>query len=158
MNRTKSEVFLRPAKAHEQLLIWRKVLGAGLNPLHLHWKHFLLAENDKGEFLGCGQIKPHKDGSRELASIYVIPEERGKGIASAIIEALQIGQTSPLWLTCRRELTDFYLRFGFVEIQSLEMMPAYFRRVKRLIGMLSITGIENPLAVMCWRCKPVESG
>jgi amino-acid N-acetyltransferase len=142
---------LRRAGAREQGLIWRMVIGAGLNPLHLRWNNFILAEDAQREIVGCGQVKTHKDGSRELASIYVKPEARGRGVAHAIIEKLLAGAASPIWLTCRRELVDFYRRFGFEEILSAEEMPAYFRRVKRLVGFLSRTDLESPLAVMCRR-------
>jgi N-acetylglutamate synthase-like GNAT family acetyltransferase len=151
MKRMDSEIRLRPAQGRDRWLIRRSVLGAGLNPLHMCWKNFILAENVEGRFLGCGQIKPHTDGSRELASVYVKPEWRGRGVASAIIEKLLADRSSPVWLTCRRELTDFYARYGFVEIHSPGNMPAYFRRVKRLIGLFSVAQAQNPLAVMCWR-------
>lgn len=142
---------LRPAEVHEQLLIWRMVIGAGLNPLHLRWDNFILAEGAEGDILGCGQIKNHRDGSRELASIYVRPAARGQGVAQSIIKKLLAETSSPVWLTCRRELNDFYRRFGFEEVHSLERMPAYFRRVKRLVRFLSRSEGESPLAVMRWR-------
>ncbi|MGD2162772.1 MAG: GNAT family N-acetyltransferase [Anaerolineales bacterium] len=153
MNKVESPILIRPATERDQRLIWRSVLGAGLNPLHLHWQNFVLAENGEGEFLGCGQMKPHRDGSLELASIYVIPEERGRGIASAIIGVLLEAQSCSVWLTCRRDLTEFYARFEFIEIHSPERMPAYFRRLKRLMGLFSFVSAENRLAVMCWRIK-----
>jgi N-acetylglutamate synthase-like GNAT family acetyltransferase len=141
---------LRPAEVSEQILILRMVVGAGLNPLHLNWENFILAESEEGKVLGCGQIKKHNDGSRELASVYVIPEERSKGIASSIIGRLLADQSSPIWLTCRRELTDFYARFGFQEVHTTEVMPAYFRWVKRLTDLLlTRRRRNNPLAIMC---------
>jgi N-acetylglutamate synthase-like GNAT family acetyltransferase len=150
MELTSRNIVLRPAEANEQVLIWRMVLDARLNPLNLNWENFVLAESEEGKVLGCGQIKKHSDGSRELASVYVIPEERSKGIASSIIERLLVGRSSQVWLTCRRDLIGFYTRFGFSERHSVDKMPAYFRRLKKLIDLLfSGDGRNNPLAVMC---------
>ena len=143
---------LRPARASDQSLIRRLVLGAGLNPLHLDWEHFILAQTPQGEAVGCGQMKEHRDGARELASILVVPEVRGRGIASMIITRLLSEHEPPVWLTCRRELTSFYNQFGFREIASTEQMPAYFRRVSRLVRLLALGRRENPLAVMCRGC------
>ncbi len=151
MSGTERHFELRSARASDQLTIWRLVLGAGLNPLHLHWQNFILAVSSRGELLGCGQIKPHKDGSRELASIYVVPEQRGNGLAQAIIERLLSDHPAPIWLTCRRELTGFYDRFGFDEIQAVDEMPVYFRRVRKLVDFFTRTSDGSPLAVMCWR-------
>jgi GNAT superfamily N-acetyltransferase len=153
MIETEQGFILRPAVAGDQLAIWRMVLGAGLNPLHLWWENFILAVSDGGEILGCGQIKSHKDGSRELASIYVIPAVRGQGLARAIIERLLSEHQSPIWLTCRRELAEFYQRFGFIEAHEPDCMPAYFRQVKKLINVLSLTRDGGSLAVMCWRAE-----
>ncbi|MDF1501103.1 MAG: GNAT family N-acetyltransferase [Anaerolineales bacterium] len=141
---------LRLAMKEDQAVIRCMILGARLNPLGLHWKGFLLAEDEDGNVLGCGQIKGHADGSRELASIYVKPEKRGRGLARAIIQGLLSDQAPPVWLTCQRALVDFYRRYGFQEIRDVDMMPAYFRRVRRLVGALSFMRGGNPLAVMRW--------
>lgn len=152
MVKQNSQYQLRPARASDQSLIRRLVLGAGLNPLHLNWEHFILAQSPHGEVVGCGQVKEHSDGARELASIFVVSEQRGRGIASMIITRLLSEQKPPVWLTCRRELTGFYHRFGFREITPAEPMPAYFRWVSRLVRLLALRRRENPLAVMCHGC------
>ncbi len=86
--------------------------------------------------VGIGQIKPHRDGSRELASIAVIPERRGQGIASAIIRALLEKERGEVYLLCRNELEAFYARFGFRKIRRDEMTP-YFRRITRMLDFLA---------------------
>jgi N-acetylglutamate synthase-like GNAT family acetyltransferase len=59
-----------------------------INPTVLDWVRFLVVVRPQGNLLGCGQIKPHADGSREMASIAVREQVRGQGVARAVIEAL----------------------------------------------------------------------
>ena len=124
---------IRPATQADQKIIERMIHDAGINPMSLDWRRFVIAEND-GQVVGVGQVKPHGDGSRELASIAVIPERRGQGIASAIIHHLLSQETGAVYLTCRSQLESFYTRFGFRRI-ALEEMPPYFRRIIRLTNL-----------------------
>lgn len=98
--------------------------------------------------VGCGQVKNHRDGSRELASIAVVPKWRGKGVARAIIEQLIETHPGELYLTCRASLQPFYERFGFKKIESRQM-PKYFRRISRLANVMGVLGIvDQELLVM----------
>jgi ribosomal protein S18 acetylase RimI-like enzyme len=75
--------------------------------------------------LGCGQIKPHSDGSRELASIAVQVQARGQGLARAVIvELLAREKTRPIYLMCRARLVPLYVIFGF-HVIKLDEMPVY---------------------------------
>lgn len=121
---------LRPAIQADQKIITRLIRDENLNPMSLDWRHFIVAE-DNGAIVGIGQIKPHGDGSRELASIAVIRERRRQGIASEIIRALLDKENGDLYLTCRAQLESFYNRFGFRKIGREEMTP-YFRRLHRI--------------------------
>jgi len=112
----------------------------GINPMALDWRRFLVARDAQGNVIGCGQVKPHRDGSSELASIAVKPGWRGQGIARAIIQKLIASHSGVLYLTCRASLESFYLRFGFRVIEKDEM-PRYFQRVKGLVGLLDRVGL-----------------
>ncbi|HVO43837.1 MAG TPA: GNAT family N-acetyltransferase [Aggregatilineales bacterium] len=125
----KRGVVLRPASKGDQPTIVRMVREAGINPLDLDWRHFLVAEAH-GQIVGIGQIKSHRDGSRELASIAVVPAHQGQGIARAIIEKILAGEQGTLYLMCRAPLEGFYVRFGFRRIE-LDAMPPYFKRLVR---------------------------
>jgi GNAT superfamily N-acetyltransferase len=61
---------------------------ANINPTGLDWRRIVLAVTPEGTIIGCGQVKPHRDGSQELASIAVLPERRRQGVAKAIITLL----------------------------------------------------------------------
>jgi N-acetylglutamate synthase-like GNAT family acetyltransferase len=106
-------------------LIWK----VGINPMGLDWRRFLVAVGQQGQLIGCGQIKPHKDGSRELASIAVEEAWRRRGVARLIIERLLEGETGTLYLTCRGSLGPFYEKFGFQIVENSEKLPGYFNTV-----------------------------
>jgi len=113
--------------------------------MDLNWKHFIVAETDEGSFIGCVQLKRHKDGSVELASLAVEDGYRGQGVARALIEQLLAQAPRPLYLMCRHELGVFYEPFGFRVIDADEM-PPYFRRMLRVIRvMVFLARREGPL-------------
>jgi N-acetylglutamate synthase-like GNAT family acetyltransferase len=126
------------------------VRSARINPTGLDWHRFIVAVSPDGRVVGCGQIKPHSDGSRELASIVVEPDFRGQGIARLVIEQLLIMNPPPLYLMCRSRLGDFYTRFGFRPL-TIEEMPVYFRRMTRLAKVFSIIARdgESLLVMKC---------
>jgi len=126
-------VLLRPAVEADQSVIRTIVRTAGVNPFGIDWRRFLLAEVD-GQIVGIGQIKPHHDGSRELASIAVIPAYQHRGIAHQVIEGLLTGETGTLYLICPGRLQTFYGHFGFKTI-SFHEAPSALRRIKRIEGM-----------------------
>ena len=123
-----SAVKIRPATEADQPVIRRFVRQARINPMNLHWPNFVVAEED-GATVGIGQVKPHNDGTRELASMVVVPERRGHGVGGAIIERLiadHPGQV--LHLTCRVQMRGYYERFGFRALEKKDYSP-YFRRL-----------------------------
>jgi N-acetylglutamate synthase-like GNAT family acetyltransferase len=125
---------LRPASQADQRAIRALIASEQLNPFSLDWRRFVIAVDPGGEMIGCGQVKPHGDGSFELASVAVLPAWRGQGVAGAIIEHLLASQPGPVFLTCADRLENFYRRFGFRIVGRNEMTP-YFRRLASLAGV-----------------------
>jgi N-acetylglutamate synthase-like GNAT family acetyltransferase len=139
---------LRRATAKDSGAIRRLIREVHINPTNLDWRRFTVAVGGEGTLLGCGQLKPHREGSVELASIAVVPWRRGMGIARAIIEQLIAGAPRPLYLTCRSSLESFYHQWGFVSVQPAEM-PAYFRRLWRLMSLArGLRMTQDSLSVM----------
>lgn len=126
------EFRLRAAGMGDQAAIQQLIRAVGINPSGLDWQRFVLAVDGQGEMIGCGQVKPHRDGSRELASIAVVEAWRGRGVARAMIEHLMATAGPPLWLMCNSKLIPLYERFGFQEVREAAGMPPYFRRIIRI--------------------------
>jgi N-acetylglutamate synthase-like GNAT family acetyltransferase len=124
-----ANVIIRPATEADQQAITDLVHLVQINPNDLDWQRFIVAE-DAGQVVGIGQVKPHSDGTRELASIGTLPEREGQGIASQVIKALLERESGPLYLMCLRHNEGFYPRFGFRRLAPNEM-PPYFRRLHR---------------------------
>jgi N-acetylglutamate synthase-like GNAT family acetyltransferase len=127
---------LRPATAADATTIRRIISLVQINPISLNWRRFVLAVDEEGKIIACGQVKPHADGSLELASIAVLPDWRGRGIARMIIEHLLSQHPGRLYLTCRSQLGSLYQKFGFQVIQIGDM-PPYFQRLSRFAALFN---------------------
>ena len=84
--------------------------------------------------VGCGQVKPHGDGTKELASIAVEPEYQGKGVGSLIMNALLEREPGELYLVCLKHNVTYYQKFGF-RVLTFEEFPPDMRRVFRFAGI-----------------------
>jgi N-acetylglutamate synthase-like GNAT family acetyltransferase len=141
---------LRPARETDFSAIKQLIYEGEINPMGLDWRRFVIAVNEQGNVIGCGQLKPHGKEILELASIAVNPEYRNQGIARAIIEHLLADSPRPLYLMCRSRLEPLYEKFGFHAI-PYDQMPRYFQRIARLAGwveMVSQFGEREGLSVM----------
>ena len=137
---------LRRATENDSLLIKDLIHRVGINPMDLDWHRFVIAVDGSGKMLGCGQLKPHGKDVIELASIAVEPPYQHQGIARVIIEHLVASGPRPLYLTCRSPLGSFYEKWGFHSIQPNEM-PAYFRRLSRLVNVVGVFMNEKMLVM-----------
>ena len=137
-----ADYVLRPARQDDSQTIKKLIREVGINPMSLNWKRFIVAETEDGRFAGCGQLKPHSDGTIELASIAVFPWARNQGLASNIIQKLISKAPRPLYLTCRSPLGVFYQKFGF-RIASGNDLPRYFKRVSQFAGLAKALNIMN---------------
>ncbi len=139
---------LRPARASDDARIRDLVHAARINPMGLDWRRFVVAVTQDGVVIGCGQVKPHRDGSLELASLVVTPEWRGQGVARAVLEYLIAAYPGTLYLTCRASLGPLYEKFGFSRILASQMTP-YFRGLSRLAGLVELVNLgRDGLLVM----------
>jgi N-acetylglutamate synthase-like GNAT family acetyltransferase len=146
--------YLRPATQDDERTIRALIRQVRINPMGLGWQRFIVAVDPSGKMIGCGQIKHHKDGSRELASIAVVESFRNQGIATAIINQLITSSPLPIYLTCRSNLGRFYGKFGFSEIRG-DLMPPYFKRINKIASLLSrLSHSDQLLLVMVYSDQP----
>ncbi len=128
---------LRPAVESESAQIKALINLVEINPTGLDWKRFLVAVDDSGQVIACGQIKPHGGGIQELASIAVHPDYQGMGLARAVIEELLNDTHRPMYLTCLSKNEGLYAKFGFRSIEYKEM-PRYFQRLSKLFSVAEV--------------------
>ena len=76
---------LRRATNYDFPAIKNLIDAVEINPMGLDWRRFIIAVDKDDHLVGCGQVKQHKDGSLELASIAVQPDWRKQGVARAIV-------------------------------------------------------------------------
>jgi N-acetylglutamate synthase-like GNAT family acetyltransferase len=141
-----ADVTLRPATADDAAGIKALIHLVRINPMDLDWRRFLVASSADGELVACAQVKPHADGTLELASLAVRPAWRGRGLARRLVERLLSQSPHPLYLTCRSSLGVFYGKFGFRALASDELTP-YFRRLQRLAGVFLFRKDETLLVM-----------
>ncbi len=143
----------RPAQASDEAAIKALIRAVNINPIGLKWRRFVVAIDENGRLIGCGQIKPHRDGARELASIAVQKKWRRQGVAATIINQLLTGQQPPVWLTCMNRLVPFYEQFGFVEARAGDgrSIPLYFKLARAFFKPFQwLSRIPGYLAIMAW--------
>jgi len=132
---------LRDATIEDQPTIRQIVRAANINPTGLDWPRFIVAE-DGGAIVGVGQVKTHRDGTRELASIAVSPTRQGQGVGSAIIQELLRREHGTVHLTCRSQLQGYYERFGFKRLEKRDYPPYFARRMPMINAFLRPFGIR----------------
>jgi N-acetylglutamate synthase-like GNAT family acetyltransferase len=128
---------IRHASESESAQIRDLIHLVGINPSSLDWQRFVVAVNEEGQVIACGQIKPHGVDIRELASIAVNPEYRGLGLARAVIELLLRENPAPLYLMCISHNGPMYEKFGFHTIEGSQL-PRYFARIKKLFNLADV--------------------
>jgi N-acetylglutamate synthase-like GNAT family acetyltransferase len=119
---------IRRASSHDASAIHALIRQVRINPMALDWRRFLVVVDEQDRVIGCGQVKPHADNTRELASLAVVPEWQHQGIGRSIVEQLLAEHPLPLYLTCRASLQTYYEKFGFQAMHPAAM-PPYFHRI-----------------------------
>lgn len=145
-------IIIRAAEAADQTPITRLVRAVRLNPLHIAWPHFIVAEDvtpSQRMLVGAVQIRPHADGSRELASLVVTPAYQRQGLGAALIHAIFKRTRFPLYLYCSGDLVPYYARFGFRVISGDDLPPSLARhyRLSQVIVQVATRLMRRPLVL-----------
>lgn len=117
---------IRPARQEDQQTIVSFVQQARINPRNLHWQNFFVAE-ENGQAVGIRQIKVHSQGTREVASGFVLPEYRRQGISARLMNELLARESGPLYTMVNQKRAPYYEQFGFRQVDS-KQLPSDFQR------------------------------
>ena len=123
-------IVIRSAQQEDQETIVSYIQRAKINPRNLHWQNFLVAE-DNGKIVGIRQVKVYKQGTREVASGFVLPEYRRRGISAQLMNELLARETGPLYTMVNPKRASYYEKFGFQPV-VVSQLPADFRREYRI--------------------------
>jgi amino-acid N-acetyltransferase len=133
-------ITIRPAQQQDQQTIVSLIRRAKINPRNLRWERFLVAE-ENGQVIGIRQVKVHDQGTREVASGFVLPEYRRQGISARLMNELLARETGPFYTMINEKWAPYYERFGFRQVQVSQLPPDFQKeyRIGRLItSLLSI--------------------
>ncbi|HNS03501.1 MAG TPA: GNAT family N-acetyltransferase [Anaerolineae bacterium] len=125
------ELRIRPATAADERMIKATIKRAGLDRTGLNWRNFQVAEDKAGVMAGLCQVRRYR-GVRELGSLYVRPDLRGRGLGGALINVCLAAEQPPVHLECIEDRQSFYEAHDFQRIPLWEAPPAL--RIKSMIG------------------------
>ena len=117
---------VREATARDQLAITTLVRHEHLNPIDLDWRRFVIAI-DRSGILGAVQLRRHADHSRELGSLVVRQDARGRGVAGRLIDRLLAPIATRVLMITGAAFATHYERWGFRPIDPAKA-PTPVRR------------------------------
>lgn len=148
---------VRPATEADSDAIRSLIHEAGINPRDLNWRRFLVVD-DNGEVVACAQVRVHKQGTRELASVAVLEARRGEGLGRRISEAAIAREPRrPLFLYAEADNVPYWSRFAFVEVDDDGLPPDIRRTIRatrRLLRAYNLVTRHHYRIVVMRRDEP----
>ncbi|MBW8362519.1 MAG: GNAT family N-acetyltransferase [Kaistella sp.] len=95
-------------------------------------KHCVLLYEEENA-VGCGAIKPYDKKSAEVKRMFVLPESRGKGYASALLSELET------W-TAELGFERVILETGIGQTEAIRLYEKTYRRIE---NYEPYAGVEN---------------
>jgi N-acetylglutamate synthase-like GNAT family acetyltransferase len=131
-------ITIRPAVESDQSTIISFIHQAKINPRNLRWQRFLVTE-ENGKIVGIRQVKMHKQGTREVASGFVLPKYRRRGISVQLMNEILSRESGTLYLMCRDIRALYYEKFGFQKVDS-KGLPSNFHKEYRIGRIITTLG------------------
>lgn len=128
-----SAITIRQGLRSDQGSVEELVASERLNPNGIHAENFLLAA-DGERVIGAVQVRCHPDGARELGSLVVRPEYRGRGIAGNLIDALLAREVCSVFMITGSGGSRRYGRWGFVRAACRDIPKSI--RINRAKGQV----------------------
>lgn len=124
-------VVIRAGRSDDQACVEDLIAGERVNPNGNHADNFLLAvEGDA--VIGAVQLRRHADGARELSTLVVHASHRGRGVSTALVDAILANEAGDVFVVTGRRRAGSYRRRGFV--------PAAFPRTPQSIQVNRVMG------------------
>lgn len=142
------DVLIRPAVEADAVIIKQSIKRAGLDPTSLDWRRFKLAESGDGEVLGMCQVRRYWD-TRELGSLWVRDDLRGRGLGGLLIRACLAEESPPVHLECVVARQHYYETQGFRRIPILQA-PRGLRLKSGVGGAVARVVFRQRIIVMRW--------
>lgn len=149
------DMIIRPARPSDRPWIYAGVCKALLNPRKLRPERFVLAELG-GRARGMAQMRAYGDSSRELATLFVEPEFRDRGICSHLIRHLLAREEGAVYALVNARYAAHFAQFGFRPIPAAELprdLAREYRLVKAVAGVTRRLGLRD-VAVIPLRRPP----
>src|SRR5690348_17230031 len=108
-------VLIRSATERDQPQILSLARGERIKPTGLQWPKFIVAD-EGGKIVGAVQLRRHPDGSKELGSLVVAREFRGRGVAARMIDQRLANTVGRVFVITAAAHADYYRRWGFRRI------------------------------------------
>ena len=154
---TPRDPVIRAATEADAAAITTLIHEAEINPRDLDWRRFLVADGG-GDVVACAQVRVHKQGTRELASVAVRQSRRGEGIGRRISEAMIAREpVRPLFLYAEAANVPYWSKFAFVEVGDDDLPPDLRRTIKatrRLVGAYNLVTRHHYRIVVMRRDEP----
>jgi len=150
---------IRRAREADDHAIATLVRNERLNPLDLDWRRFVLAVDPDG-IIGAVQLRRHDDDSRELGSLVVRADARGRGVAARLIDALLAPVVTRVCMITGAAFAAHYAHWGFRRIDPSMAPPAVRRNyhLGRFIGgtLSLLTGRDPRMLAILERPGPAH--
>lgn len=151
---------IRPATPGDQAAIAALVWAEGLNADALRWPDFLVAVDEARRLIGIVQLRRHADGARELASLVVVPEWRGRGLGTRLVDVLLAPRPERVLVVADAAHAAHFARWGFAPLAPADA-PRSVRRVHRrglwVMQLRRWRGVPSRELVILARPAPVPS-
>ena len=147
----------RRATEGDEPAIRALVRSERLNPTGLDWPNFIVAATGE-RIVGAVQMRRHADGSREVGSLVVAEQERGRGIASRMMEALLAAEREPVWMITGESHARTWAQWGFrrIEPSAAPVRVRFNYRIGRLARILSFLRRQPARPLVILERQPVE--
>lgn len=102
------------ARKEEQVFIQRTLAAhAGeLDNVRVCFREFVVARR-RGRVIAFGRVHRYRDGTRELASLFVTEEERGRHLGCGIVRQLLRTAEGKIYAVADPKLERYYVNLGF---------------------------------------------